>query len=122
VTELMERVQREDREWREARLHYAMHGNWLDRDECNVCQGIVYPDSPYLHLTPWARGHLDVAEYERIAIRAESLNARVGAFYGARTHQWKCSATTPERRVSLRGAGPLGAVLTGLLDDLEELL
>jgi len=35
--ELMERVQREESEWLMARLHEAMHHNWLGRDECPDC-------------------------------------------------------------------------------------
>jgi len=36
MREHMERVQREEREWFEARLHHALHGNW-DRGECVLC-------------------------------------------------------------------------------------
>lgn len=32
-----ERVEREEREWLEARLHHALHGNWLSSDECPTC-------------------------------------------------------------------------------------
>lgn len=38
ITEGMERAVREDREWAEARLHHALHKNWLGRDECPVCR------------------------------------------------------------------------------------
>ena len=118
MTEFMERVVREEREWAEARLHYRIHGTYDSRDECSVCQGIVYPDSPYLKLTPLARDRLGVSDYEQIAIRAESLNARVGAIFSSR-HGWIATAETLEKRLELRGRGPLVAVLTGLLDDLE---
>ena len=33
----LERVQREETEWLEARLHHALHGFWV-RDECATCQ------------------------------------------------------------------------------------
>ena len=38
MREHLDRVQREEREWFEARLHAALHGNWLSRDECSTCQ------------------------------------------------------------------------------------
>jgi hypothetical protein len=41
---LVERVAREDREWAEARLHNAQHGNWLSPDECATCLVENEPD------------------------------------------------------------------------------
>lgn len=37
MREHLDRVQREETEWLEARLHHALHGNWLGRDECSTC-------------------------------------------------------------------------------------
>src|SRR5689334_19225307 len=120
TNELMERVQHEDTEWREARLHHAVHGSW-SKDDCAVCIA-TEPDSPFMrHLTSMARSRLGVSDYKAIAARAESLGAIVGAFYGARRHEWHTSATTPARTVKLRASGPLAAILMGLLDDLETL-
>lgn len=36
--ELRERVEREEREWYEARLHFTLHHNWLSPDECATCR------------------------------------------------------------------------------------
>jgi hypothetical protein len=35
--ELLERIERDEREWATARLHHAQHGNWLSPDECATC-------------------------------------------------------------------------------------
>jgi len=35
--EIMERVQREEAEWADARLHFNLHHNWLSADECPTC-------------------------------------------------------------------------------------
>lgn len=112
-------VEREDRAWLVARLHNSAHGTWLGPDECPFC--LAY-DSPHLNLTPWARDHLGAADALVIELRARSLNARVGALYSQRHHQWWTSASTPERTVKLKGSGPLAAVLAGVLDDLEALV
>ena len=37
MREHRDRVEREEREWFEARLHHGLHGNWLDEDECPTC-------------------------------------------------------------------------------------
>jgi hypothetical protein len=37
MEEQMERVAREEREWRTARLHHELHHNWLSPDECATC-------------------------------------------------------------------------------------
>lgn len=37
VLEQLDRVAREEREPREARLHHRLHGSWLSRDECATC-------------------------------------------------------------------------------------
>lgn len=118
MTELMERVQREDREWREARLHHALHGNWLAKDECAVCLA-VYPESPYLRLTPWARDKVGPRDFEALALRAEALGYVLGALYSFRHHEWICTAEKDGKRVQLRASGPLPAILAGLLDDVE---
>lgn len=33
----LERAQREEREWAEAQLHRALHGNWMGSDDCPIC-------------------------------------------------------------------------------------
>jgi hypothetical protein len=33
----LERVAEEESAWRAARLHEALHGNWLEPDECATC-------------------------------------------------------------------------------------
>ena len=119
MTDLMERVQREDREWREARLHERLHGNWLAKDECPVCLA-VYPESPYLRLTPMARERLGVEDFRSLAARAEGMATVVGAIWSSR-HGWVCTAEQAGKRVQLRASGPLAAVLTGILDDVEAL-
>jgi len=40
---LMERADREAREWYEARLHHTEHGTWLPRWECPTCTGETLP-------------------------------------------------------------------------------
>jgi hypothetical protein len=119
MTDLMERVVREEREWAEARLHERLHGNWLGKDECPVCLS-VYPESPYLRLTPMARARLGRDDFQTIAARAESMGTVVGAIWSSR-HGWVCTAETAGKRVQLRGHGPLAAVLAGILDDVEAL-
>ena len=37
MTEMTERVERDEQEWATARLHYRLHGNWLSGDECATC-------------------------------------------------------------------------------------
>lgn len=32
------RIEREEREWLAARIHFAAHGTWLPEDECPTCQ------------------------------------------------------------------------------------
>jgi len=114
--ELMDRVQREDREWHEARLHHAAHNSW-SKDDCAVCLAL-YPESPYLRLTPMGRDRLGVEDFRAIAARAESLGAVVGAIWSSR-HGWVTTADTGAKRVQLRASGPLAAVLAGILDDVE---
>src|SRR6185369_11796315 len=99
--ELLARAQREDQEWHEARLHEAMHHNWLSPDECATClaEAETYPESPYLRLTPMARQRLGVEDYRAIAARAESMGTKVGVFWGAYNRHWICTANTAGKRV-----------------------
>lgn len=120
MTELMERVQREDREWREARLHEAAHHNWLGPDECPACHaGERMASSHYVRLTPMARDRIGYEDFLSIEARCAALNAQVGAIFSSR-HGWVTTAETLDKRIGLRGHGPLVAVLAGLLDDLEQ--
>ena len=119
MNELMERVQREDREWREARLHEAVHHNWLGRDECPECiRGERMATSHYVRLTAMARDRLSYEDFLSIEARCAALNAQVGAIFSSR-HGWFTTAETLDKRVSLRAHGPLASVLAGVLDDLE---
>lgn len=119
-SELMDRVVREDIAWRTARLHEAAHHNWLGPDECPAClAGAAMESSHYVRLTAMARDRIGYEDFLSIEARAAALNAQVGAIFSSR-HGWITTAETPERRIGLRGHGPLVAVLAGLLDDLEQ--
>lgn len=48
IRDHFERVAEEEREWREARLHHALHGNWLSSDECATC--LYEAEKPDLNL------------------------------------------------------------------------
>lgn len=119
MTDLMERVERDEREWRTARLHEAVHHNWLGQDECPAClAGAAMENSPYLRLTPMARDRIGYEDFLALEARAAALNCRAGAVFSAR-HGWFATAESAGKRVTLRAPGPLAAVLAGLLDDFE---
>jgi hypothetical protein len=46
--EHLDRVQREETEWRAARLHFNLHHNWLAPDECATClyEAEAFEDDP----------------------------------------------------------------------------
>lgn len=119
MSEAMERVQREDGAWQAARIHEAAHGNWLGPDECLRCIDDLY-ESPFVRLTPEAKSRIGVADMRAIDARARRLNVGLGALYSFRGHQWITSADDGKTRIQLRAAGPLAAVLAGLMDDFEE--
>lgn len=75
--------------------------------------------------TPWARNAL-AADPEQRAIleaRAAELGVSFGAGYSSRHREWVVTVTPlaqPDRRIRLRGRGPLVAVIAGALSDFEE--
>lgn len=114
----MTEVAIDDRAWRLAHIHAAAHGSYAERHECPACIRDLQ-ESPFTHFTHMAQDRITLADWFAIDDRARALNAQVGAIFSSR-HGWITTAETPERRIGLRGHGPLVAVLAGLLDDLEQ--
>lgn len=72
-----------------------------------------------LNLHPMARAALSEDEAVAIEIRARALGVRVGAMRNIRRHWWHVTVASDARRVALRGAGPLAAVIEGCIQDYE---
>lgn len=72
-----------------------------------------------MRLTPWARQALTEEEQDCLEQRATELDVTLGALKNSR-HGWVVSASQGAHRISLRGHGPLAAVLEAILDDWQE--
>ena len=74
-------------------------------------------------MTPWARQKLGRVDRAALDARAAELGVTYGAGFSARHREWTVSVAPlaePDRRVTLRGKGPLAVVIAGALDDFEQ--